>query len=72
MDVSLQTVAGLFSTLSDPNRLAILKGLTLRCESVSAIVERTGLSQPLVSHHLRILRERGLAHTERRGSYTYY
>lgn len=72
MDVSLQTVASLFSTLSDPNRLAIIKGLTLRCESVSAIVARTGMSQPLVSHHLRILREHGLARAERQGPYTYY
>jgi DNA-binding transcriptional ArsR family regulator len=72
MNESLQAVAELFSTLSDPNRLAIIKGLTLKCESVSAIVERTGMSQPLVSHHLRILREQRLARTERRGLYTYY
>jgi DNA-binding transcriptional ArsR family regulator len=72
MNESLQAVAELFSTLSDPNRLAIIKGLTLKCESVSDIVERTGMSQPLVSHHLRILREQGLARTERRGLYTYY
>ncbi len=72
MDVSLQAVANLFRTFSDPNRLVIIKGLTLKCESVSAIVERTGMSQPLVSHHLRILREQGLARTERRGAYTYY
>ena len=72
MEISLQAVADFFGTLSDPNRLAIIKGLTLKCESVSAIVERTGLSQPLVSHHLRVLREHGLARTERHGPYTYY
>jgi len=72
VDASLESVADLFNALSDPNRLAIIKGLTLKCESVSTIVERTGKSQPLVSHHLRILREHGLARTERQGPYTYY
>ncbi len=72
VDESLQAVANLFRTLSDANRLAIIRGLTLKCESVSAIVERTGMSQPLVSQHLRILREQGLVRTERRGAYTYY
>jgi DNA-binding transcriptional ArsR family regulator len=42
------------------------------CQSVSAIVEATGLPQPLVSHHLRVLRQQGLARPERRGAYTYY
>lgn len=72
VSVPLEVVAELLSALADPNRLTIIKGLTLECESVSAIVERTGLSQPLVSHHLRVLREQGLAWTERRGVYTYY
>ncbi|MCL6106905.1 MAG: ArsR family transcriptional regulator [Actinobacteria bacterium] len=42
------------------------------CQSVSAIVEETGLSQPLVSHHLRVLREAGLARAEIRGAFNYY
>ena len=32
----------------------------------------TGLPQPLVSHHLRILRDAGIARPERRGAYVYY
>ncbi len=72
MDVPLETVAELFKILSDPTRLRIVKELTLDCESVSTIVARTGFSQPLVSHHLRVLRENGLARAERRGAFTYY
>jgi len=72
MKASLEAVAELLKILSDPTRLRIIEVLTLDCESVSAIVEATGLSQPLVSHHLRVLRERGLARTERRGAFTYY
>jgi len=72
MDVPIETVAKLLRILSDPTRLRIVQALTMECESVNRIVEVTGLSQPLVSHHLRVLRENGLARTERRGPYTYY
>jgi ArsR family transcriptional regulator len=72
MDVPIDTIAAVFKTLSDTNRLRIIRVLTTDCESVSAIVEATGLSQPLVSHHLNVLREHGLARAERRGAYIYY
>jgi DNA-binding transcriptional ArsR family regulator len=72
MDIPIETTAEIFKTLSDPNRLRIIKALTMDCKSVSAIIEATGLSQPLVSHHLSVLRDCGLARTERRGVYTYY
>jgi len=72
MTIPLESVASLFKTLSDPNRLRIVRALTPECQSVSAIVEATELSQPLVSYHLRVLSEQGLARAERRGAYTYY
>ncbi len=72
MDIPIETIAEIFKTLSDTNRLRIIKALTLDCQSVSAIVEATEMSQPLVSHHLGMLRRCGLARTERRGAYTYY
>ena len=37
-----------------------------------AFVDDLGLSQPTVSHHLRILREAGLVDVERRGTWAYY
>ena len=46
----LQTV---FQTLGDANRLRIIKFIGERECSVSEIVQATGLSQPLVSHHLK-------------------
>jgi DNA-binding transcriptional ArsR family regulator len=39
---------------------------------VNELVETLGMPQPLVSRHLRILRERGLVTTERRGTAIYY
>ena len=39
---------------------------------VAWMAERAGLPQPLVSHHLRILRDRGLARSQRRGAFVFY
>jgi DNA-binding transcriptional ArsR family regulator len=72
MTVPIDLIAELFKTLADVNRLRIVQALTLDCRSVSAIVKATGLSQPLVSYHLRVLSEQGLARAEPRGAYTYY
>src|SRR5688572_29718967 len=72
IDHDLDAVARHVRGLSDPNRLRIIRELTMDCQSVSAIVEATGLPQPLVSHHLRVLRQQGLARPERRGAYTFY
>jgi DNA-binding transcriptional ArsR family regulator len=62
----------LFQTLGDVNRLKIIKFIVDKEKSVSEIVEALGLSQPLVSHHLRILREREILLTKRNGPFIYY
>jgi ArsR family transcriptional regulator len=72
MEVPLETLGRLLQTLSEPNRLRIIRVLTMNCESVSAIVKATGLSQPLVSHHLRVMRQQGLVRGERRGAFIDY
>ena len=72
MDVRVEMIAEIFKTLSDTNRLRIIKALTMNCQSVSAIVNATGMSQPLVSHHLSVLKKHGLARAERHGAYIYY
>lgn len=61
-----------FQTLGDANRLRIISHIGEEECSVSEIVENTGLSQPLVSHHLRTLRESGILETERKGPFVYY
>ncbi len=67
-----QALAELLQGLGDPNRLRILSALDMACVPVGAIVAATGLSQPAVSHHLRVLRDRGVVRAERRGSFIYY
>lgn len=65
-------LAELLQALGDPTRLRILSALDMACVPVGAIVAATGLRQPAVSHHLRVLRDRGLVRAERRGAFIYY
>jgi DNA-binding transcriptional ArsR family regulator len=62
----------IFQTLSDYNRLGILKFICNKESSVGEIVKATKLSQPLVSHHLRILKENAILETKRKGPFIYY
>jgi DNA-binding transcriptional ArsR family regulator len=67
-----QSVAILARGLSDENRLRILVCLCGRKKSVSKVVEEVGLSQPLVSHHLKELKRCLLVTIERNGPFIYY
>jgi DNA-binding transcriptional ArsR family regulator len=68
----LTSAAFLAKSLADENRLRILLCLSLGKKSVSQLVEELGLSQPLVSHHLKELRRTLLVTMERRGPFIYY
>ena len=63
----------LLAALADPARLAIVRQLasddTVCACDFGACAD---LSQPTVSHHLRVLREAGLIHGERRGTWIWY
>jgi len=53
-------IAPVLKALSDENRLTILLAVSDRDSSVTELTAATGLSQTLVSHHLKTLRENGL------------
>jgi ArsR family transcriptional regulator, arsenate/arsenite/antimonite-responsive transcriptional repressor len=68
-----EELAARFKALGDPARVAIVNRLAGAGEvCVCALVGDVGLSQPTVSHHLRILREAGLVEAARRGTWAYY
>jgi ArsR family transcriptional regulator, zinc-responsive transcriptional repressor len=71
-DEHFQTVAFLAKSLSDENRLRIILCVSNGKKSVSSIVEELGLSQPLVSHHLKELKRSLLVKIERNGPFIYY
>jgi ArsR family transcriptional regulator len=68
-----EDLATVFKALSDPTRVAIVSRLA--SGEQCCVCDLTGafeLSQPTVSHHLRILRDAGLVEAERRGTFAYY
>lgn len=62
----------LLRAVGDPARLALIDRLTIGEASVGALVAHLALPQPLVSRHLRILRDAGWLRDERRGQRVYY
>ncbi len=58
--------------ISDPKRLMLLYFVADRPRNVSELTELLDVPQPTVSHHLRILRERGLVVADRDGTSNYY
>jgi ArsR family transcriptional regulator, arsenate/arsenite/antimonite-responsive transcriptional repressor len=68
-----ESLAARFKALADPTRVAIVNRLAGENEvCVCVFVEELGLSQPTISHHLRILREAGLVEATRRGTWAFY
>jgi DNA-binding transcriptional ArsR family regulator len=68
----LKKLQQVFQTLSDYNRLSMIRSISDKECSVGELVKTTKLSQPLVSHHLRVLKESGILETKRNGPFIYY
>jgi ArsR family transcriptional regulator len=64
--------ADLCSALADPTRLILLYTLAGRSYNVTELTQELNLSQPMISRHLKILRERGLVTAMRRGIVVQY
>ena len=67
------TTNELFSALSDPTRRAIFEQLSREGEqTVRALTDRAGVSQPAVSKHLGVLKRACLVRDRREGRQTHY
>lgn len=63
----------MLQALADPARLAIVKQLATDGEVCACdFTSCCNVSQPTVSHHLKVLREAGVISCERRGTWIYY
>src|SRR5207245_7121587 len=63
----------ILQALAEPNRLAIVRQLASDGEVCACdFTDCCGVSQPTVSHHLKVLREAGVVSGERRGTWIYY
>ena len=68
----MEYLAEYFKVFSEPNRLAVLDALRQGPLNVTAVVERTGLSQALVSKHLKLLTIAGVVQRRPEGSLVFY
>jgi ArsR family transcriptional regulator, arsenate/arsenite/antimonite-responsive transcriptional repressor len=74
-DSAATALARVFKALGDPVRLRLVSligahegGEVCVCE----LTEAFDLSQPTISHHLKVLREAGIIDSQRRGTWVYY
>ncbi|MFI5715053.1 ArsR/SmtB family transcription factor [Nocardia sp. NPDC051750] len=68
-------LAVVFKALSDPIRLRLLSSIASRSGQEACVCdlsEGIDLTQPTISHHLKVLRSAGLLTSERRASWVYY
>lgn len=74
-EVQAVELATMFKALGDPVRLRLLSLIASRPSGEVCVCELTpafNLSQPTISHHLKLLRQAGLVASERRGTWVYY
>jgi DNA-binding transcriptional ArsR family regulator len=67
-----ERISTVYQVLGDASRLKIIQAVGQTSRSVTEIIEETGLSQTLVSFHLRVMREKGIVITRRDGPFIYY
>ncbi|GJH25832.1 MULTISPECIES: metalloregulator ArsR/SmtB family transcription factor [Caballeronia] len=71
-DDQVVELAEMFRLMGDPSRLKIIAACLGAPMCVSDIAAKYGMSQPLVSHHLRLLRAARVLRSERRGKQIFY
>ena len=74
-ETSAAGLAPVFKALGDPVRLRLVSLIGAREGGEACVCDLTSafdLTQPTISHHLRVLREAGLIDSERRGTWVYY
>jgi ArsR family transcriptional regulator len=71
-----QQLAAVLKVIADPTRLRLLSMVAARGSAGEACIceltEPVGLTQPTVSHHMKMLVDAGLLEREQRGKWAYY
>lgn len=74
-DESAQQLARVFRALGDPTRVRLVSLIAAADGAEACICDLTdpvGLSQPTVSHHMKLLAQAGLVTREQRGKWAYF
>jgi len=72
MDVKYTANVGLFKALADKNRIMIVDMLSCGELCACKILEKFNITQPTLSHHMKILCDCGLVNGRKEGIWTYY
>jgi ArsR family transcriptional regulator len=69
-----EELVAMFKALSDPTRLDIFRLVAAQDAPICAcdVVDRFQVSQPTISHHMKVLHDAGLVTVSRRGVWAYY
>ena len=70
-----ETLARALKALADPARLRLISMIAAHNDAESCVCDLTeplGLSQPTVSHHLKVLTDAGFLTRSKRGTWAYY
>ncbi len=68
----MKKIAEFYKALGDETRLKIIQMLAGHEMCVCEIIDKLDMSQPAISHHLKILRLAGLVKDSREGKWIYY
>lgn len=74
-DATAERLARVFKALGDPTRVRLVSLIAAADGGEACICDLTepvGLSQPTVSHHMKLLADAGLIRREQRGKWAYF
>jgi ArsR family transcriptional regulator len=74
-EAEAEALASTLKVLADPARLRLVSFIAAQPEAEACVCNLTapvGLSQPTVSHHLKLLVEAGILEREQRGRWAYF
>ncbi len=64
--------ADLFKILSDTNRLQIINLLSCKEKCACKLLEKFNITQPTLSHHMKVLIDSGLVSSRKEANWVYY
>ena len=74
-EASAERLAAVLKALAEPTRLRLVSLIAAQPDGEACICDLTapvGLSQPTVSHHMKVLADAGLLEREQRGKWAYF
>ena len=72
MELTDKKIAQIFKALCDENRVQIMKLLRSGEKCACKLLEELNISQPTLSHHMKILCDAGIVNGRKEGKWTHY